>query len=151
MLLLVIILFSTHLLQLVPPTSATNTWTVDDDGPADFRTIQEAVNIANQGDTIFVRNGTYIENITVNKTLKLIGENRDGTIIDGNQTGSIIRINRTNNVSVTGFTIRNSGRERHLFETSGIFLYYSSGVLIERNKVVNNEAGVYFYVSSDNI
>jgi nitrous oxidase accessory protein NosD len=38
-------------------------------------TIQEAINAANPGDTTFARNGTNHENIVVNKTVKLIGEN----------------------------------------------------------------------------
>ena len=35
------------------------TWTVDDDAPADFHTIQEAVNAASDGDSIDVYNGIY--------------------------------------------------------------------------------------------
>ena len=34
-------------------------WTVDDDGPADFTTIQDAVNAASDGDEIHVHPGTY--------------------------------------------------------------------------------------------
>jgi len=37
------------------------TWIVDDDGPADFHTIQEAINAANPGDTIFVKAGIYYD------------------------------------------------------------------------------------------
>ena len=36
--------------------------TVDDDGPADFTTIAAALEVANPGDTILVRAGTYAEN-----------------------------------------------------------------------------------------
>ena len=35
------------------------TWTVDDDGPADFDNIQAAVNAASDGDEILVSPGTY--------------------------------------------------------------------------------------------
>lgn len=151
-LLIVTILVSVHFNPntILAPVNAQSTWTVDDNGPADYRKIQEAVNAASPGDTIYVRNGTYIENIIINKTITLIGENRDGTIIDGNLTSTIIRINRANNVTVTGFTMQNSGREVHLFETTGVFLYYSSGAQIYNNKMVNNEAGIYFYVAGNN-
>jgi hypothetical protein len=60
-------------------------WTVDDDGPADFHTIQEAVNASSLGDTVFVYNGTYHEEVLVNKTgISVIGENTYTTTIDGN-------------------------------------------------------------------
>ena len=36
--------------------------TVDDDGPADFTTLAAALEVANPGDTILVRAGTYAEN-----------------------------------------------------------------------------------------
>jgi pectin methylesterase-like acyl-CoA thioesterase len=58
-----------------------STWIVDDDGPADFHSIQEAINAANDGDTVFVRNGTYYENITINKSISLVGEDKNITII----------------------------------------------------------------------
>ncbi|MCK9591299.1 MAG: PKD domain-containing protein, partial [Methanoregula sp.] len=41
------------------------TWFVDDSGGADFTTIQAAVAAAGAGDTIIVRDGTYIENVII--------------------------------------------------------------------------------------
>ena len=70
--------------QLVKPVRAAATWTVDDDGPADFSTIQEAINAASPGDTIFVRNGIYYEIVVVNKTVSLVGESKETTIVNGN-------------------------------------------------------------------
>ncbi len=49
--------------------------------PDDYPTIQQAINAALDGDSIFVHNGTYSENIVVNKTVTLIGENEENTII----------------------------------------------------------------------
>ena len=49
--------------------------------PDDFPTIQAAVDNASDGDTIFVRAGTYDEEVVVNKTLTLLGENRSTTTI----------------------------------------------------------------------
>jgi len=43
--------------------------------PADYSTIQEAVNAANPGDTIIVASGTYNEMISINKPLTLLGAN----------------------------------------------------------------------------
>jgi len=82
-------------------------WIVDDDGPGDFSTIQEAVNASNSGDTILVRAGTYHENVVVSKPVSLIGESRETTIIDGN--GGDVFYVAGDNVTVSDFTIQ-SGR-----------------------------------------
>ncbi|MBM3477351.1 MAG: hypothetical protein FJX75_29125, partial [Armatimonadetes bacterium] len=58
--------------------------TVDDDGPADFSTIQAAMDAAADGDTIQVAAGTYREIPRVSgKSLTLIGDGPATTIIDG--------------------------------------------------------------------
>ncbi|MFQ6067956.1 MAG: hypothetical protein ACE5KD_00275, partial [Candidatus Bathyarchaeia archaeon] len=74
--------------------------------PDDYSTIQEAINNANEGNTIFVRNGTYYEHVVVNKTVLLLGEGRNTTIIDGNQTGTVVSVTAAN-VSIKEFTIAN--------------------------------------------
>ena len=50
--------------------------------PDNYPSIQDAINNANAGDTIYIKTGTYVENPVVNKSVSLIGENRDRTIID---------------------------------------------------------------------
>jgi len=123
-------------------------WIVDDDELADFRTIQEAINNASSGDTIFVRSGIYFESILVIRTVSLIGENRNTTIIDGSGAGSVISI-AASGVNIQGFTVRNSGDR--LYE-SGIFIdRRSSGNNISHNIVSNNNDGISLYSSSNNI
>lgn len=51
--------------------------------PGDFSTIHSAINDANTGDTIFVHSGTYNEYLIINKTIHLIGENKNTTTIRG--------------------------------------------------------------------
>jgi len=76
--------------------------------PDDYPTIQEAINHAKDGDTVFVRSGIYYEHVVVNKTISLIGENRSDTIIDGSGTGIILDI-VANGTAVRGFKIQNGG------------------------------------------
>jgi parallel beta-helix repeat protein len=115
-------------------------------GPEDFRTIQEAINNASSGDTIFVRNGTYYENIVINKTITLIGENRDFTIVNGDKTDHVITI-EADNVSIQGFTIMKSGPLQY----GGIFLKPpSAGNIITNNKIIENFYGIFLRFSDNN-
>lgn len=57
-----VLVLSFSLVTAVPAAAAT-TWTVDDDGPADFATIQAAIDAASNGDTIIVAAGTYTNDI----------------------------------------------------------------------------------------
>lgn len=77
--------------------------------PDDYPTIQEAINNANDGDTVYVKTEIYREHVTISKSISLIGEERNATIVDGNGTGTVILIT-ANNVSIINFTIRNAGK-----------------------------------------
>jgi PKD repeat protein len=48
-----------------------------------WKTIQKAIDNSSTKDLIYVINGTYVENLTINKSILLIGENKDNVIIQG--------------------------------------------------------------------
>jgi len=114
---------------------------VNDDGPADFSSIQEAINAASLGDIIYVYNGTYCENVVVNKTISLLGESQETTFIKGDGKGTVVDV-VANDVKIFGFTIQNG--------YYGILLNVSSGIVIETNTITNNFFGVYARYSSNN-
>ncbi len=68
--------------------------------PDDYATIQEAINHANAGATINVRNGTYNESVLVNKQLSLIGTSETPLgpkpVIDGNGAPIVVKITADN-------------------------------------------------------
>jgi len=114
--------------------------------PDDYPTIQEAINAANPSDIIFVRSGNYYENVVVNKSVSMIGENRQNTIIDGSGSGTALDIT-VNNVNLTNFTIQNSGGSSAV----GIRLKNVDHCNISYNNIVNSAWGMNVYYSSNNI
>ena len=114
--------------------------------PDDYPTIQEAINAANPEDTIYVKKGTYYENIIVNKTIVIIGEDIHLTIIDGNMLETTIQIT-AHNVSLSKFTIKNSKYE---WPEGGLLLTNVSNCNISNIIITNNWVGLWFEDSSDN-
>ena len=74
-------------------------------GPGNYTTIQEAINNATNGDTVYVYNGTYTENVdTKLKKITLMGEDRDTTIITGSAANPVVKIG-TSDTTLTSFTL----------------------------------------------
>lgn len=86
--------------------------------PANYSTIQAAVNAANSGDTINVAAGAYNESqILINKPLTLQGAGYATTIIDGGgtSTGGLVKITASSGtVTLSGFTIQNTNNSDDL-------------------------------------
>jgi len=115
--------------------------------PDDFFSIQAAINNATPGDTVFVHQGIYYENIVVNKSISLIGENKNSTIIDGNDLGSVIIVTE-NMVKISGFTLRNTGAE---WPNSGIQVFNSYVGTFSDNIIAGNHIGIMMESSGGNI
>lgn len=82
---------------------------------SDFN-LQETINRANAGDTIFLEKGLYQGAITINKPLAISGE--EGAIVAGDGKGNVITIT-ANDVTLTNLTIQNSGEDH---EDSEVYL-----------------------------
>ncbi len=105
-----------------------------------YSAIQEAINAPEtlDGHEIFVASGIYFEHVIVSKSLSLIGEDRDTTIIDGNGTGIVVYVT-ADNVEVRNFTIRNG--------TFGLWLDNSSNSKIIGNTLQYGSYGIRLYYS----
>jgi len=117
-----------------------------------FSPLQEIINNAKEGSTIYVEQGTYYGITKVNKSLTLIGEN---VILDADdsQVGIIVS---AFNVTLKGFTILNTVRfgngsipeeisELWLspeMEGTGIYVYRAGGVIISDVMVMDCYAGI---------
>lgn len=72
-----------------------------------IKTIKEAIEIAEDGDEIYLKKGIYKENnIIINKSISLIGE--EGVVIDGEDAGGII-IFEADNFAIRSLKIINVG------------------------------------------
>ena len=114
--------------------------------PDDYPTIQEAIDAASPRDTIFVKAGTYYEHVSINKSISLIGEDRNLTVIDGSGTGNVVTVTASN-VIINNFTIQRSGSGGW---SAGIRVNSIGNCNITRNKIENNNFGIYLYESSNN-
>jgi parallel beta-helix repeat protein len=74
----------------------------------DYGSIQQAVNNATEASTLYVGSGQYFETLTINKSLSLVGENWDSTIIDGNGNSTVLYVN-ADNFCISDFKIQYSG------------------------------------------
>lgn len=109
--------------------------------PTDYQTIQTAIDAADNGDTILVANGIYYEHLTIKKSISLIGENEQATIIDGNYSTEWMIQVPTSNVTISGFTVRNS---------YGIKLTSNSNVNVTDNIITWNHYGISLWCSCGN-
>ena len=103
-LLFTLILIGFALFILFCENAKADTITVDDDGGADYMSIQVAIDNANIGDTIYVKPGWYSEIIVINKTINLIGENSKDTYVYGNGVNSTILV-ESDYVNISYFRI----------------------------------------------
>jgi len=94
-------------------------------GEGNYTKIQDAINNANDGDTVFVYDDSspYNENLIVSKSINLFGENRNTTIINGslNQSISTIIIS-SEHVILSGFTIQRYGVNNYTYNNSVIYI-----------------------------
>jgi parallel beta-helix repeat protein len=110
-----------------------------------YDSIQSAIDASINGDTIFVYSGTYYENVIINKTISLLGEDKNTTIINGSNNGNVISID-VDWVNITKFTITQCGSS-----DAGIRLNAVDFCMIAYNNVIwNNNYGMYFATSSNN-
>jgi parallel beta-helix repeat protein len=157
--------------SLIDKTTLSNisgdTLYVGGSGEDNYSKIQDAINDSSDGDTVFVYDDSapYYENLIVGKSINLIGENRDTTIIDGSGVDDVIYIS-ADWVNIHGFSVQNGSpydgigvysdnnniSGNYINEAcSGIYLKKSINNTISNNVVFRIDDGVFLSESSYNI
>ena len=143
-LVIVVILSSfSVLVAILPENSRAATLFVGGIGPGNYTTIQSGIDAANSGDIVYVYNGTYYENVIVNKTLSLVGESRNTTTIDGGANGDAVNVTE-DWVNLTGFLVKAG------LGNAGILLYHVKNCNISFNNVRGTSVGISIEYSDDN-
>lgn len=116
-----------------------------------FNTIQAAIDNATNGSTILIGDGTYTENIIVNKTLTIKPFTGENVIIQAAESEDsdseyvdVITITSAGSGStIQGLTIKGSD------SSYGIYLDSANSCNINGNTITNNECGIYLYMSNN--
>jgi parallel beta-helix repeat protein len=153
------------------PASKSNWLYVGGSGPENYTTIQDAVDNATNGDTIFVfdNSSPYYEHVIIDKSIKLFGENKETTKIDGNGNGTTVHLT-FGPVTISGFTIQNGEVGIRIWSdyniiVSNIIKNNSNGIVLDYNMwnhtecdnnnisfntITNNGDAIYLYCSYRN-
>lgn len=123
--------------------------------PGDCPTIQQGIDASFDGDTVLVKPGEYVENVSIfQKDIVLAshflttGDTSfiSSTIINGDSAGIVIDLREIDGFAiVTGFTIKN-GRVQYFFGGGGIRCLTSANIEISYNKIEDN-----YYISPNDI
>ena len=97
------------------------------------KTIRHAISLAAAGDVINVAPATYVENLTVGLSIRILGSGASTTIVDGGAVGQVVSISH-GNVTLSGMTFRN-GRSAHGGAGIG-----NGGILSLSNSIVSGNA-----------
>ncbi len=114
-----------------------NTLYVGGTGEGNYTNIQDAIDDASDGDTVFVYDDSspYYESIKVNKLITLMGEDKDTTNIDIRNAGeTAVKLN-SKDIIITGFTIQNA-------RNNGIIVNGNNCIITHNNIIFNGENGI---------
>ena len=138
--LVLVFLAATCLTIPIPVNAAPRTIVVPDDYPS----INAAIENASGGDTIFVRNGTYHENVRVTKAVRIVGEDNQEARIDGNADEGywVPMAIKHDNVVVSNLNLCNSH--------AGLQLGTVKNCTVAGNRIVANGFGIEISWSSIN-
>ena len=109
-----------------------------------YNRIADAIDASHNGDTIYVRDGTYNENLVVDKSIHILGPSVGEAIVKNIGSLDVILIT-ADNARINGLTIIDATYPK----TSGISIKVATNCNIVNNKISNCYNGIYVKSSTD--
>jgi parallel beta-helix repeat protein len=134
-------------------------------GPGNYTDVQLAIDMAEAGDTVFVYSGKYNESPLIDKTLTLIGEDWETTIINGEGNSFGIYLSNADYINVSGFTVHSADTNFQLYNAdhatirgniikeagaNAMKITASNNSLVENNRFIGNLKGLLISSHSNN-
>jgi parallel beta-helix repeat protein len=104
-------------------------------GEGNYTKIQDAIDNASDGDTVFVYSGLYNETLEISNSINLIGEDRENTFIDGMKKDVLLIRGYCSGIKINGFCIQNG--EDGIYVSSKYNLEIISDCEISNNIIKN--------------
>jgi len=121
---------------------------VDKNGNGEYTSIQEAINNANPGSTIYVKNGEYPEIIQIKKTIQLVGEDKDNTLINPiSEENKYAIYAGAPNIKIKNIGITNGAPGLY---SQGIKIS-SKNIEIDNCKIFNTKVGIAIWTNENKI
>ena len=131
------VLNPTEIQEIYNNTLKTKTIYVGGSGAGNYSTIQDALDNASYEDTVYVYAGLYKENLGINTSVHLLGENKASTIIDGNGYPRVISV-QSNDVEIKGFTITNNNSSNSGYELEEGISDYDCDYCVISDNIIEN-------------
>jgi parallel beta-helix repeat protein len=122
-----------------------NTLYVGGSGPGNYTKIQDAIDNASDGDTVFVYddNSPYTGYIHVDKSVNIIGENKFTTVVLHDDYYCFAF--NVDGVNISGFTLQNTDKCDY-----GIRVWETSNHCVKDNIIIGMDLGIYLMHSNNN-
>lgn len=157
------------------PPSRGNWLYVGGSGPGNYTKIQDAIDNASNGDTVFVYHGIYqFERTIITKAITLLGEGKNTTVLDGRYSTNMILLVTSSNVTISQFTLENcytgAGWHQAIYlwgnpqlenicisncimkdNDKGVFSINTTGITISSCDIHDNKAQSIYCTNSTNI
>ena len=105
-----------------------------------FNSLGYAINYTSNDSTIYLNEGKYVgeknRNLTLNKSVTLIGASKENTIIDCESCGRLFKMNSNSRLTLINLTLING----HLNDNGGL-IYNEGGQITIKNCVISNSQG----------